>query len=117
MTRCIICGGRDITDKQFVFSSIENIDKTYHLTTIITGGAKGADFWAHMWATHNRRDVHVYEADWENEDRAAGMIRNKRMLADSRPDLVIAFPGGRNTDNMVKISKKAGIPVIEVEEE
>ena len=34
------------------------------------------------------------------------------MLENSKPDLVIAFPGGSGTKDMVKISKKNGVPVI-----
>lgn len=34
------------------------------------------------------------------------------MLEDSKPDLVIAFPGGSGTKDMVKLSKKNNVPVI-----
>jgi ABC-type Fe3+-hydroxamate transport system substrate-binding protein len=43
---------------------------------------------------------------------SAGPIRNGRML-EYKPDLVIAFPGGRGTANMVKQARKAGIAVVE----
>ncbi len=56
----------------------------------------------------------VYEADWHEHGRAAGPIRNARMIAEGRPDLVIAFPGGRGTADMVSRARKAGIEVREV---
>lgn len=42
--------------------------------------------------------------------KAAGHIRNKQML-DTGIDVVIAFPGGRGTANMVKIAKEANVQV------
>lgn len=112
--RVIICGGRDLDDKEFVFSQLDKINQLYDLTFIITGGARGADFWANMWAAHNHKEVRVYQADWEKLGRAAGIIRNKQMLTDAKPELVIAFEGGKGTENMVKIATKAGIPVVEI---
>lgn len=36
------------------------------------------------------------------------------MLKEGKPDLVIAFPGGNGTKDMVTKARKAGIEVIEV---
>jgi hypothetical protein len=33
------------------------------------------------------------------------------MLDEGKPDLVLAFPGGRGTRNMVGQAKRAGVPV------
>ena len=33
------------------------------------------------------------------------------MIVEGTPDLVIAFPGGRGTENMIKQAEAAGIPV------
>ena len=56
----------------------------------------------------------VYPADWKANAKAAGPIRNAEMLADFKPDTVIAFPGGRGTADMVRKAKAAGVRVIEV---
>jgi hypothetical protein len=45
--------------------------------------------------------------------RDAGRVRNERMLVEGRPELVIAFRGGRRTEHMVRIARHAGIEVIE----
>lgn len=47
--------------------------------------------------------------------RAAGPMRNKQMLEEGKPDLVVAFPGGAGTENMVKQAKAAGIRVLRIE--
>ena len=36
------------------------------------------------------------------------------MLMEGKPDLVVAFPGGAGTANMIKQARKAGVEVIEV---
>lgn len=56
----------------------------------------------------------AFPADWAAYDRAAGPIRNARMIAEGKPDIVLAFPGGRGTANMVAQARKAGVRVIEI---
>ena len=55
--------------------------------------------------------INVYHADWTKYNKAAGPIRNKLMLEAGKPDLVIAFPGGNGTINMIKQAKEAGIRI------
>jgi SLOG family YspA-like protein len=81
---------------------------------IITGGASGVDSTATDWAAVNWCQFKEYKADWKKHGRAAGPIRNQRMLDEGKPDLVVAFPGGRGTADMVKRAKAAGVPVHEV---
>jgi hypothetical protein len=43
-----------------------------------------------------------FPANWKVYGRAAGPIRNMKMLLEGKPDLVVAFPGGIGTADMVK---------------
>jgi hypothetical protein len=43
-----------------------------------------------------------------------GPIRNKQMLEEGKPDLMVAFPGERGTANMCKQAREAGVPVMVV---
>lgn len=81
---------------------------------IIHGGARGADRGADEWGVANWVPVHEFKADWDKYGKLAGPIRNKEMLEIGKPDLVIAFPGGKGTSNMVQQAKEAGVEVIEV---
>lgn len=81
------------------------------ITAIIHGGASGADTMAHRWAGMIAKPVDVYPASWCKHGRAAGPIRNQQMIDDGKPDLVIAFPGGKGTADMVRKAEAAGIPV------
>lgn len=81
---------------------------------VIHGGARGADTHAGWAATAVDIPVAVYPADWATHGRRAGPIRNAQMLAEGRPDAVLAFPGGRGTADMVRQARAAGVPVWEV---
>lgn len=100
--------------------------------TVIEGKCPygGADAVAEWWALHsplhaypgdedNYCAVHhePYPADWDQFGKAAGAIRNQRMLDEGKPTIVLAFKdafdwtfkhGG--TEDMVKRSKHAQVP-------
>lgn len=140
--RVLICGGREFgrpnwdengriikdhkhDEYRFGLDTITRIldergclDNEYKMpidVTIIHGGATGADMIGDSWAIINwAQKIELYEADWFKHGKAAGFIRNQQMLDEGKPDLVIAFPGGKGTADMVHRAKKAGVEVIEV---
>lgn len=80
---------------------------------IIQGGADGADRCARDWASGSGHRCRTFEADWKAYGKGAGPMRNQRMLDEGRPDLVVAFPGGRGTADMMRRAKAAGARVID----
>lgn len=110
--RVLVCGGRAFTNEGLLGSTLEKIPD---IKTIIHGGARGADSLAGLCARLNNIEEEVYYADWDTYGKAAGYIRNKTMLEDGKPDIVVAFPGGKGTAMMVKLAREAGVEVIEVE--
>jgi hypothetical protein len=50
-------------------------------------------------------------AEWESLGRKAGPIRNQRMLTEGKPALVVAFPGGKGTANMVAQARATNVRV------
>jgi hypothetical protein len=44
----------------------------------------------------------------------SGPLRNQRMLDEGKPDLVVAFPGGGGTKDMVRRAVQAGVIIHEV---
>lgn len=112
--RVLVCGGRNYGDTARVLDVLDKLHIEAGIDLIIQGGAKGADRHALTWALLTKTPVETYEADWENQGSFAGPMRNARMLAEGKPDLVIAFPGGRGTGDMVKKARRAGVEVIEI---
>lgn len=113
--RVLVCGGRDYADRDALFLTMDAVVMRLcvdGLPIICHGGASGADRLAGEWAESRGAECVVFPADWTTHGRAAVAIRNSQMLAEFRPDLVVAFPGGRGTDDMVRKAKRAGVIVV-----
>lgn len=105
--RVLVCGGREYRDRDQLFSVLDEIGATF----IIHGNSRGADRLAHAWAVTRHKHGIACPANWARDGKRAGPLRNQRMLGH-RPELVVAFPGGRGTADMVNRAKNAGIKVI-----
>ena len=105
--KVLVCGGRDYDDQAFVSQTLSS----FVITTIMQGGAEGADTLAQNYALAHFIPLWTFRANWKEHGKAAGPIRNQSMLDYGKPDLVIAFPGGRGTADMVRRAKKAGVLV------
>lgn len=115
--KVLICGSRTWTDGGCVHDYIDGLPDD---AEIIEGGATGADAVARVCALQRGLDVVEYPANWQRyrqagRKNAAGPIRNRKMLARERPDLVVAFTTNlatsRGTKDMVVQAKRRGIPV------
>tara|TARA_Y100000296_G_C5133012_1_gene236612 strand:+ start:565 stop:915 length:351 start_codon:yes stop_codon:yes gene_type:complete len=108
--RILIAGGRNFTDKQFMYEYLEKYLED--VTVVISGTAKGADRLGEKWAKDHGIAVERYPAQWSRYGRAAGPIRNQQMLDKGRPDLVIVFKGGSGSKHMATIAKKSGVKTL-----
>ena len=111
--RLLACGGRDFGDAAFVARCLDRVHAERGVSLLIHGAARGADSLAAAWAKDRGIPAAAYPADWQRDGRAAGPIRNQRMLAEGRPDGVVAFAGGSGTADMIRRAKAAGIKVWE----
>lgn len=105
----LVCGSRDWDDERSIMLRLVALPRD---TTIIHGGARGADQIADRLAKIIGFTVRVIPAEWDKHGRAAGPIRNRAMV-DERPDLVVAFQRGasRGTQHTIDIARARGIPV------
>jgi hypothetical protein len=113
--RVLVCGGRDCDDRDFVEKTLDRLLAARGpFERLIHGDARGVDRMAGKWA----RDHNVLEWDflpeWHRVDTEDGLSRNQRMIEAGAPDLVVAFPGGAGTENMVELAKAAHIEVVQV---
>lgn len=112
--RVLVCGGRGYTDSERLFRILDVANNANPITLLVHGGARGADTLAQRWADDRGVCCMVYTANWKRDGKAAGPIRNQKMLDTEKPDMVIAFPGGRGTADMVQRAERAGLPVVKV---
>lgn len=129
--RIAVTGGRDFANATMVVHALSQMPPD---AVLVHGAASGADsLCAEWWGDIHRRTVEPHPADWEAPCRpecrighrrtranggptycpAAGVYRNQDML-ESCLDLLIAFPGGRGTDDMVRRTTQAGVKCIDL---
>lgn len=130
--RVLVTGGRTYRDAVRVFEVLSK----YDIAELCHGDAEGADTLAKNIAEAKlglpRDRIQAFPADWYGPCRdtcrpghrrprkgttycpAAGIYRNQEMLDMFMPDLVIAFPGGNGTDDLVARALRVDIPVIHV---
>lgn len=114
--RIIVCGGRDYDDWERMIAVLDKIHAKKPITLLIEGGANGADAHAATWATNNGIPRVTCHANWQQFGSKAGPIRNATMLTLD-PAGVIAFPGGKGTQNMIKQAESKGIKVMRISAE
>jgi len=112
--RVLVCGGRAYGDRDRVYAVLDKLHADAGIAYLCEGGARGADQYAREWAYKENIAQDTFQADWENQGSFAGPARNTRMLNEGKPDVVIAFPGGRGTADMVKKARRAGVEVVEI---
>jgi hypothetical protein len=108
----LVTGGRDYNDANKVRETLDRVHKEHHIQLLVHGCATGADTLAATWAIMRGIQPVGCPALWDFYGKMAGSVRNGAMLR-IHPGLVVAFPGGTGTANMVGQAKQSNIRVIE----
>lgn len=113
IVRVLVCGGRNFTDRRYLYRILDMFHQYEGpITRIIDGGAGGADTFAEDWAkTCHSIPTKTHPAEWGKYRRVAGPIRNREMLREDKPDIVLAFAGDDGTDDMCRQATGAGVEV------
>lgn len=79
------------------------------VTTVISGGAKGADKLGERYAREHKIPLVICPANWDVHGKRAGYIRNETMA--ELADALIAFWDGNSpgTKHMIDIATKRGL--------
>ncbi|MBW7056103.1 DUF2493 domain-containing protein [Paracoccus bogoriensis] len=111
--RLLVAGGRHLNDVALIHHALDRVHARHPLAVLIHGGHAFLGIAAEDWARD--RDVHVlrYPANWRLHGKRAEGIRNAFMLADSRPDMVLALPGGEDTRVLVMAASARGLVVLD----
>ena len=104
----LICGGRSYSNAEAVNAALSALSPPP--TAVLTGGAPGADSLGARWAHANGVRTIIIYADWHKHGRAAGPIRNAKLVS-LRPALVLAFPGGRGTASLIALATEKGLRI------
>lgn len=118
--RVIVCGARDWTDRDMIADTLQSIAlktaKRGAIFQIVHGGATGADQLAGDIGEQIGANVQPMPAEWRSFGRAAGPIRNRAMLAQLRPAIVLAFHDAihtsKGTADMLRAAARSGVPFL-----
>ena len=104
--RLAVIGSSGFDNYNIMVVVIDELRKIYMIDTIVSGGAKGADTFAEIYAKDNNLKLIVFPAQWDEYGKSAGFIRNTTIWDNS--DLGVAFWDGssKGTAHSFKISKK-----------
>jgi hypothetical protein len=111
--RVLICGDRNWRNFHLIAFTLSGVCKAHNVECVIDGAARGADTMGFHAATLMKLPTLRFPADWKKHGKAAGPIRNRQMLTEGKPDLVLAFhnsiESSKGTADMVRIARKADI--------
>ena len=105
----VVAGGREYENYPELSQKLDQIISQLNIpdesgnkmkVNIISGGARGADTLAEKYAQERGMGLQVFKADWEGQGLSAGTNRNRQMAEAG--DVLVAFPGGTGTENMVQ---------------
>lgn len=99
-----VVGSRNFSNYNLLKSELDNL----RISKIISGGARGADSLAEVYARKNKIELKVFPADWNRHGRRAGYLRNKEIVEECTH--LIAFWDGksRGTAHSIKSAKERG---------
>ena len=103
-----VIGSRNFSDYRLLESTLVVLPE---ITKIVSGGAKGADSLAEIYAEKYQLPLIVFKPDWQKYGRGAGIVRNREIIEAA--DMVVAFWDGssKGTASSLKFAKSKGIPI------
>lgn len=105
-----IVGSRSFTDYKVFSDFMEDLTENEHLAIeeIISGGAKGADSLAEIYAKDKGIPIEIIRPDWNAFGKSAGFIRNRDIIM--RCDVCVAFWDGysHGTKHDIDLCKEFG---------
>ncbi|OLF53950.1 DUF2493 domain-containing protein [Pseudomonas chlororaphis] len=112
--RVLICAGRHYTDERLCRRVLDAFQRLHEVRVLIHGGSQFLGGQIEDWGREIGADIVRYPANWQMHGKLAERLRNSFMLRDSRPDIVIALPGGDDTDELLAQARAAGIQTLSV---
>ena len=109
MLNVAVTGSRFYSDREHVNETLDAVREQYGEFVLFHGNATGADTLAKEWAIANGIEPKPFDPNWGAFGKAAGPIRNRDMVKHA--DMLIAFPGGKGTNDCIKAATMAGVPV------
>ena len=112
--RVLVCGGRMYADRERIFQVLGDLHRERGIEVILHGAASGVDLLSVVRADRNGLRAIGFPADWARDGKRASQKRNQKIMSVGRPHMLVAFPGGKGTAEMIRFAKAEGIQVVDV---
>lgn len=111
MFKVIIAGSRGFSNYELMAKKLDNILSRKTTVEIVSGGARGADYYGEMYAKAKGHALKRFPAEWNKYGRSAGYRRNEQMAQYA--DALVAFWDGqsRGTFHMINLAKQYGLQI------
>lgn len=112
--KIVVSGSRDATVDQhytIIEEKLEEYNTEDDNITLIHGNCRGVDKICASIATSLGWKVIAVSAEWSKFGVKAGPIRNRKMLVDYKPDVLIAFPAKNSLGTVDMINQAKSLKV------
>lgn len=116
--KLLICGSREFSDYDYFSSRLDEYLSSADLSKIeiVSGGARGTDTLAEMYAEHRNIKFTKFSTDWQQYGHAASYVRNGEMAKYCRGPMntTIAFWDGKSlgTKHMMREALRERMTVV-----
>jgi hypothetical protein len=113
MFRLIVAGSRGFWSQDLMDRTLDNLlqNKQPDEIEIVSGGARGADRSAIVYAHNRGYKLTVMNAEWNKHGRSAGYKRNQQMAAYADACVVFWDEKSRGSKHMIDIAKSIDMPL------
>lgn len=107
-----ICGSRHLK-QNFDLNYLESIINKLNIsvTEIVSGGAKGADKVAELYAAKQSLKLKIFHAQWQTFGISAGTVRNKQVVDYANYVAVLWDGKSKGTRHVIEYSGETGKPI------
>lgn len=114
--RTIVAGSRSLDSleaKERIFQKLDTIYTTpFGDHVLLSGNAVGVDRFGEQYARSKGIDLEIYPANWARYGKAAGVVRNQKMV--ELADRLVVFWDGQSTgtSDVILRAEREGLEVI-----
>lgn len=114
MNIILVTGGRNYANRAQLHQYLYQVHNETPIDILVHGNARGADTMADDWAEAKGIQRAICPAAWDRFDAAIAGHRRNRFMLELGPTLVVAFPGGAGTNNMVTQAQHKGVRLLDL---
>lgn len=107
--KLIVAGSRGFDDYKLLSAHLDDINRRFGISEIVSGTARGADRLGERYAVEHGIAIKRFPADWNNFGRAAGYIRNEQMAKYADACICFWIDGSKGTGHMINLARQYGL--------